>query len=269
MSTTMDHMQQQDESLQPTARSPQLLLQIFNAYPILESILSCSHRSGIINLARTCRALHLTFTVAISRLPRAFPNCSRGVEPCYLCKTPVCEDCRHLAQRQEIPSETLAMQHWDYAVVGRRNPGSTQEISKDVRWLIHGARVFRRTKGISICELCFHIPEAEVGKPVQPEWVLLLSPALHLSQLWNAYVTTIWWDDIPNVDNACTCAMFAAGCDALPHIVRVESVPIRGERVALARKANVSAEFRSKMVLRPRTVHLSDTGMFYMPYYVI
>ncbi|KAF8432319.1 hypothetical protein BGX38DRAFT_1263268 [Terfezia claveryi] len=226
--TTMD----QHESPKYTAQSPELLLRIFNAYPILKSILSYSHRPDIINLARTCRTLHWTFTATVGRLLNAFPLCTSRLKRCFLCSKPVCKDCGLERREQEKPGETMFRLGYQYALLARRAPhqerytdGVGAILLGDVRGLIN-----QEIKCFWFCEECFHKPYTPMGKPVQHGWILLPGSSHHLRRQF--FVQTMWVGRVPNADNPCTCAMFDTVCEASPHLVRVESLPIQSEFAA-------------------------------------
>ncbi|RPB19066.1 hypothetical protein L211DRAFT_853528 [Terfezia boudieri ATCC MYA-4762] len=268
----MGGMQQQHESLMPTARSPALLLQLFTAYPILKSILSYRHRCEIINLARTCRFLHRTITEAISTLPNAFPSCTRCGYSCYVCNTPVCNVCSQYVKRQLTPSEKLGFHGYEYAIVGRNQTSSTRVVPCDVRWLTSGSKLFGWAATTIICEACFRAPQALEGTPVQRDWILLLPLAPLNAHL---YIKNLYpqckWDDIPNADSACICPNFGAGCDALPHLVGIERVPTLCWQLGVARDDNFSAGYRSSMVIHGGrfSPHVDNDGVLSMPFFLI
>ncbi|RPB19064.1 hypothetical protein L211DRAFT_853525 [Terfezia boudieri ATCC MYA-4762] len=215
-----------------TDRSPELLLRMFNAYPILESVLSCSHRPDIVNLARTCRTLHLTFTTAVVKLRKAFPSCdTTSLKPCFLCNIPVCERCGVDTRQQETPDETMVRTKNEYALLGRRTPDLMELLTRAAPLGV--SRITHVIKRFCFCELCFQKPEATMGKPVQNDWAL--EPTSSEIQLRILRFPTLWLGNAPNADDPCKCAMFDTVCEVPLHYVKVESLPINCELGALAR----------------------------------
>ncbi|KAF8449548.1 hypothetical protein BGX38DRAFT_551184 [Terfezia claveryi] len=229
MSLTMD----QHESPKHTAQSPELLLRIFNAYPILESILSYSHRPDIINLARTCRTIHLTFTATVGKLRNAFPRCTSLLNRCFLCNIPLCKDCRLERREQEKPGETMVREGYEYAFLWRRAPN--QKLHTDgLGAILHGdlrGIIDQEIKCVWFCEECFHKPYTPMGKPVRHNWKLFSGSSHHLQR--QVFVQTMWMGCVPNAASPCTCAMFDTVCEASLHLVKVENLPIQSEFAAL------------------------------------
>ncbi|RPB21200.1 hypothetical protein L211DRAFT_851707 [Terfezia boudieri ATCC MYA-4762] len=249
-----------------TARSPELLLRMFNAYPILESVLSCSHRPDIVNLARTCHTLHLTFTTTVGKLPnlrKAFPSCTTDLKRCFLCNIPVCERCQHVTDRQETPGETLGRLRYEYALLGRNVPHDDllARTRGEVRW-----NTYSHIKRFFLCEICRLKPEAIVGKCVQRDWSI--SASTDGGQLRQLQVPMLPWLKVPNVDTACPCDKFGTECEALPHLVRVESLPIQSELVAMAYTRVLPPRFSSSMPLSGFPAH-DFILQYYIPFYVM
>ncbi|KAF8431882.1 hypothetical protein BGX38DRAFT_1227818 [Terfezia claveryi] len=262
----------QHEFQKPTARSPELLLRIFNGYPVLESLLSCSHRQYIVNLARTCRTLHLTFTTTVGRQPNAFPSCIRDQKPCFLCNIPLCQDCQWVSRRLETPRETMARQRFVYALLGRNEPRISPEIIGSARWVMAGHTTSHRIKDFYLCDLCSPPKPGDlIGKCLQPHWTIAVSIQGHLQR--RIYMSTITLREVPSIDTACACDMFDSGCEASPHLVRVESLPIESEWVAVVRVDHeLPPVFRSAITLPPRSAHAdhgdSLVGIF-IPFYMM
>lgn len=93
------------------------------------------------------------------------------------------------------------------------------------------------------CELCFpkHLPN--MGKRVsedRPEWVghdmINIERALNrnlFQATWRILsVMDLKWEDVPHADDTCTCGRFNTGCEASPHLVRAESLPVESELAA-------------------------------------
>jgi len=92
-----------------------------------------------------------------------------------------------------------------------------------------------------LCELC---PKtlAKMGKVVsgRPEWVdhYMLIGEKVLNQVMDQtgarvlIVAELRWEDMPQRDRVCTCSGFSTGCEASPHLVRVESLPVQSELAA-------------------------------------
>ena len=77
----------------PTARSPGLLVAILYRYPVLESLLSVSHRSDIIHLAQTSKALHKELAYQVSQGLTEFRSCGEVIGVCGVCNAVMCRDC--------------------------------------------------------------------------------------------------------------------------------------------------------------------------------
>ncbi|KAF8433073.1 hypothetical protein BGX38DRAFT_1223987 [Terfezia claveryi] len=271
----------QHESQKPTTRSAELLLRIFNAYPVLESLLSCSHRQDIVNLARTCHTLHLTFTTTVGRLPNAFPSCIWGRKPCFLCNIPLCQDCHRVSRRLETPRETMKRQRFKYALLGRNEPRISPELIGSERWVMAGQTISHRIKDFYLCGPCYSSePEELIGKYLQPDWRISVSLPGYLERL--SYMSTITWWEVPSIDTACACDMFdleceaspyLVRCEASPHLVRVENLPIESEWAAVVHiDHELSREFRSALILPRNSAH-ADRGDRYIgtfiPFYMM
>ncbi|KAF8433072.1 hypothetical protein BGX38DRAFT_1223976 [Terfezia claveryi] len=276
MSITLDGIHH--EAPMPTARSPGMLLHMLGIYPILESILSTGHRCEIVNLARTCRVLHFTLTTTVGRLQKPFPSCTKDLQPCILCNTLVCEHCREDTMEQELPGEMLSRMNLSFALLGGNTPTSRGEISTRLQEPrnVHTCTLVQHIRHNYFCEVCFYKPRATMGKSIshnKPEWYWE-SRVREETGLNNAVsgirflrIPYLVWDDVPNGDSTCICAMFETGCQISPHIVRVENLPIESEWAGLV--VETTTEFRSKMFGLSGTSHLNSYGLFRIPFYVM
>ena len=238
----------------PTTRSTELLMRILGIYPIQESILACSHRPGISNLAQTCSSIYSTLASAVHRLQKPYPICTKDLKACSLCRTLVCEDCRYETNEQEPPSDTMSLNGYEYALVCGRTPESRAVMSRFLHVLaplrcsaatIAYSPLWQRIKHNLFCELCFSKPRPRTGKAIREprnEWIPAhvvlderrrnimshIPPGVRCIHVSNA-----WSRTVPYIHNACACGAFEFGCDAPLHLVRAESVPIESELATL------------------------------------
>lgn len=66
---------------------------ILGIYPVLESILSSSHRSNLIGLGQTRRSIRRILTSIFGPLPKSFPNCTEDMRRYSVRHTSICIDC--------------------------------------------------------------------------------------------------------------------------------------------------------------------------------
>ena len=230
----------------PTPRSPERLAYILSLYPILESILSFSHRSNIINLAYTCRTLYSTLTTTVGPLCKPFPRCTEDLKPCTLCPIPVCKDCRQDTFELQKQAEQMSDYGYAYGLVLWRTPGLTEEISvllQQASYKMGYVVIKQRIEHKHFCELCFskHRPNMDKVVPGErPEWLersvrnyeRAINHEIDLVEARVLPVMDVKWEGVPHADNTCTCSRFNTGCGISPHLVRVENLPMESELVA-------------------------------------
>ena len=203
----------------PMVRSVELLHRVLSIFPILHAILSSTHRSAIIHLARTSRALHTILTEAIKRLRNPFPRCLPPLKACYYCQVPVCKDCQHEVKALAGPSRVMSRLGIHRALLSAHRPGSTKqrEIFTCVRWLTPTSPDMTFRHGIEIkqvCEPCFAtFNENYKNKLIEPAVVTF--PVLK-------------WTNMPHS----TCKCSNPDCGADQHLVPVESIAPDSQLVA-------------------------------------
>jgi len=217
----------------PTARSPELLVCILSRYPILESILSFSHRSSISNLAQTCDTLQKILGPTISKLRNPFPRCNKDLKGCTMCHTPVCKDCSEDVTELETPCETMTFYGYEYALLGGCTQQSRQEISLKLQTIVHACRypeeISQRINRYYFCEVCSHKPRVELGKVVngdEPEWVLDHYRRYQDPCCLSGRFPRVRWPHVGVQGSPSPCTCTRSGCGASIHLVRVQCLPI-------------------------------------------
>lgn len=188
----------------PTPRSPDRLAQILSRYPILESILSYSHRPSIISLAHTCRTLHFILTATIGRLRKPFPRCTEDLKLCDLCQTLACKDCTQ-ETRELLQPVAFGVYCDQYnQPVNINSLICTRACLPDMRQIF---------EPIHFCEVC--LPKHDI-LTIDRTWIL---PNMYPLQ---PVITHLRWEDVPQADRACQCNGLSTGCEELPHLAMVE-----------------------------------------------
>ena len=141
----------------PTARSPELLVRILRIYPILESLLSVSHRPDITHLAQTCKALREMLISEVPRLLTLFRCCNERIRFCESCNTVVCKDC--VVTTLEPEKRGLRWGDREYALVGGHTEALRQEIVSKLRsmnnYLNRQSRLhYQARKDYHSCKAC-------------------------------------------------------------------------------------------------------------------
>ncbi|KAF8415625.1 hypothetical protein BGX38DRAFT_1245479 [Terfezia claveryi] len=243
----------------PTARSPGMLLHMLGIYPILESILSTGHRCE-----SSTSPEHVVFFT--SRLPPLLAG--------YKNHSPVVpRTCSPVFSAIHLCASTAERTQWNksYPVRwGRYLQGCRNHV------MCTHVHLCQHIRHNYFCEVCFYKPRATMGKSIshnKPEWYWE-SRVREETGLNNAVsgirflrIPYLVWDDVPNGDSTCICAMFETGCQISPHIVRVENLPIESEWAGLV--VETTTEFRSKMFGLSGTSHLNSYGLFRIPFYVM
>ncbi|RPB21212.1 hypothetical protein L211DRAFT_889947, partial [Terfezia boudieri ATCC MYA-4762] len=241
----------------PTKAStrPQQLADILSIYPILESFLSFSHRTNIVNLAQTCRTLHDILTTRVRALRNPLPRCTVNLKPCTLCNMQVCEDCRLETIELEKPSSVWSSRLYDYALVCGHTAASRERISKFLQLetsttsqletsTTSYVQVMHKIEHKLFCELCFCKRLPHIRKPVSEKRAEILGPTALCKELeWNTSldvpkeralaVRYIMLEDLPEYYSTCACDRYNSGCERSPHMVKVEDVPANSELVGM------------------------------------
>jgi len=224
----------------PTPCGAELLMRILNLYPILSSILSFSHRSSIINLSKTCHTIYAELTTSLAMLQNPYPRCTRDLENCSVCHTPVCGDCKVERREMETPTETMLFYGFEYALVGGRTPTARLEIVTKLQAVLPLRRdrfsvVEQLIKHCVLCEVC-SLRTVFVGKAVAevpPDWYPAnLYPIQHRLGRYTSFPLLRWADVLHgDTGGACTCPMTDNECAAPLHLVTAERVPINSELI--------------------------------------
>ena len=259
-----------------STRSPELLARSLGTYPILETILSVSHRSDITHLAQTSKTLHKILTTEVGPLTKPFRRCTEGLQRCCLCSARVCEDC--IVETIEIPPprDVLHPSLFEYALVYGHNSIFGQEILGKLREL-----PMLRPSGISnytvevrqivkkrFCQACGYNRPTMISER-KPEWVPEWVVAHE--RLLNQGPYTGWWftlvpglesDHIPHIQHPCLCTGFDKECDLSPHLVKLNSLPKESYLAGKAAVHNLQEPLRYNL---ESLLHGQDT----LPYYVL
>ncbi|RPB19733.1 hypothetical protein L211DRAFT_852923 [Terfezia boudieri ATCC MYA-4762] len=215
-----------------TPRSLELLHHILSIYPILETILSSSHRGSVIQLARSSKSLQSLLSSSIKPLQRPFPLCASPLKPCYHCHVPLCRGCKHEVKLPEGPSAVISRLNISAvmsrlnisafmsrlnigsAIVSKHKPGSPerQKILTCIRWLIPLRPVVRLTRGVEIKDLCDSCLAVH-NKDYRNKLVKEVEMALPILE----------WTELPHAHATCKCRNL--DCEADQHLVQIDCVP--------------------------------------------
>lgn len=236
----------------PTSHSPELLVRILGIYPVLQSIVSSSHRSSICNLAATSHPIHSIISSAIGRLGNPFLSCTRELRRCILCNIPVCKDCGVEIRTQERAADTMRSLHYEQALIAgatqalRRGLCNSLQAVSNSRWHTLGyTPIYQRINRDFFCEVCIRRPRPRMGREVSEDrhpWVSHLAAveiAMEMTRdlalrpappgLRRLLVPHLWAADIPHITSTCNCGRFGIGCAASPHLVPIQCVPTESE----------------------------------------
>ena len=249
----------------PTARSPELLVRILRIYPILESLLSVSHRSGITHLAQTSKTLRNILTSDVPRLLKPFRSC-KHMTFCGMCNTVVCVAC--VVPRCEPGNYGFGWGKREYVLVGGHTEALRQEIVSKLRSM--GSPLDRHCyqfcKRSDSCEAC----DSQRRKP--REW---LTPAMAEIEFQNnrdigrfgnfqlIMCPDLNLEHIPHIERTCACNGFQAGCKAPLHIVPTDSLPMGSELVGMLQYGDLSQQLRFELDGGP------STGWPVVPFYLL
>ena len=233
----------------PTARSPELLVLMLGIYPILESLLSASHRSGITHLAQTSKTVRKILTSDVPRLLTLFRSCKR-MRLCDMCNTVVCNDC--VATTWETEKRGLRWGDRDYALVGGHTEALRQEIVsklQSMRSYFESQESFHCTpcNFLYCCEACY-----SQARRKPREW---MTPAMEeleffgIDHMHDRFTVcfTLKAKHIPHIKRACACNGFEAGCKASPHLVPMDSLPIGSELAGMLWYSQLSRHLRFEL----------------------
>ncbi|KAF8453254.1 hypothetical protein BGX38DRAFT_1178878 [Terfezia claveryi] len=204
----------------------ELLEYILGIYPILESILSYSHRPSIMNLARTCHSLRSILTATVGPLSKPFSICTERLNSCALCHITLCIACGEDTIELPSPAVLLSDDECIYTVLGACSP----ELHEALRMATERAMQDRDIFFLEVISL-------EVIKQASedtPQWAGRTipnpeTPGKHeIDPTRRLVVMEIKWEDVPHADNACTCLEFNPACEASVHLVRVKCGLVKG-----------------------------------------
>jgi len=221
------------------------LTHILSLYPILESVLHFSHRSNVVNLAQTCRTLRDLLTTRLRAQSNLFRSCTVDLQPCTLCKTPVCEGCRQYAMDLEKPSSAWSSREYDYALVCRGTAESREGITSFLEWIYSTVLLEPVRHEIvphPFCDTCFGKYLPRISNPASGKRSQLLGHLARAKEAeWNSnedrvnvrilVAASMMLSDVPNYHKACACDRDNTGCDRWPHIVKVRDIPMESELV--------------------------------------
>jgi len=216
----------------PIPRNVQLLYRLLTTYPTLAAILSYSHRSDIIHLARTCQSFNLLLTASIAPLRNAFPRCKLYLTPCHVCQAFVCRECKQDVQELEKPrvvnTNILVSKALLMAPYLRRPTTSILQSLHEAR-LEHTLesgylRILQDIGTRALCVACFtkhNEGQTSISDIVPVDARLLDAPTLE-------------WNDVPHTHTRCTCVPSnQSQCVGDMYLVEPADVPVNSELVAL------------------------------------
>jgi len=263
------------------------LVYLMSSYPILKSILDNSHRQSIINLASTCRQLHIILSTTIDPITKPFPACKADLQ-CTLCRMPLCEDCGLKTMELQKPAQMLLFNQCrsQYGLVYGRSYASRKEMSMFLRNDSHNRVYVFATHVIDynqFCCVCYPKHQPKIRKVISRTRSELLGPTVmgiewEGNSAWHAKVMRrqaamcLGWGDLPQgyKTRPCTCQGFNTGCDISPHYVRVEDLPVDGELVAFVSGARGmpfptrEADLRDRPV--PTRLESSNCPVYVLPH---
>ena len=149
---------------------------ILGTYPILQSIMCSSHRSGIAALSRTSHTIRNTLTDIIDPIVKPFPMCM-GDKRCMWCTTPTCAECE--VEAVHIYSQFVLISHNGhlYTILGGDNRALTDAARTAIeRTMQRGIKrpkitlMMCKNERYYFCESCFS-DGGEVVSGTAPEWV--------------------------------------------------------------------------------------------------
>jgi len=218
----------------PTPNSVPLLVWMLTIYPILQPILSYSHRADIIHLAWASRTLHSTIKAYVALIAKPFRSCTKGFKPCDICQAITCYQCRGRPLVREGPPSVMArlnIRKVIFISMHTRGP-SFKFLNRVHRREMKGFLAGASHKGVQ------HTSVLHLGKYKQNWCESCLRANRHSimwwARLWQAYVPTREWKDIPETHTTCTCThKNRKQCVGDKHLVDIQDIPMGSQIAAL------------------------------------
>lgn len=231
---------------EPLSSTQEALEFILGIYPILESILSSSHRVSIHHLGRTCHSIRITLSTWVDPLVKPFPNCMEGKQRCRRCQTSACIDCKMEVVEIYKPAVLFSHDGRIYTMLAEHSLALDTAVHSAIqraeeRGILNNSYVFTGCKKerIYFCQSCF----PRVGQVVpskEPEWVgrsimHTEKPSRHtIDPVRGLAVTDLVWGDVPHPDSECTCSELFGACVASVHCVPVVIEKVQDEAIVFA-----------------------------------
>ena len=209
---------------------------ILGVYPVLESLMSSSHRDSVACLGRTSHTIRKTLTTIVNPLTKPFPMCMVNKKRCTRCTISVCAECQ--VETAEIKGEYLLISHNSHLYTILSGDNTALEVAMyeatdrtEQRGFetsnVNKVKIIRCKRGRHyFCQSCFS-PGGQVVSSIVPEWVgrtVIETSAMEprfsyrMDPVRGLAVTDVVWEDVPNPSRECKCPVV---CLASVHLVRV------------------------------------------------